>query len=524
MAGPEAALAGEATGQPVDGLPKPKSSLADRIGMVVGGQFVGAVIGLVQGILLVRLLSKSDYGTFALVMTLFGTGRDLGMLYVPESVLYFAPKVSRGEFVGLVRQSMLLLVVLGALSGLGLAALSHWPHVFLGGRDDMTSLLLIGGLTLFVTFPSSIYGNTFIATDNHRPAAGISLLMTVLGAAGALIPAALGWPLSSLLVIMAANTLLRWILCERLFRQLFAGIEPKPLPGGIRAQLRYVLPLAFTRFAGLFNQKLDKFVVGLFFAADAYAEFSLGSQELPLVSVLPYTIASTMMPKLVEVFETGASRAEGAKSAIELWHAGIRKATVVMVPVAVFLLCVAEPLITLLYGERYRAAAVPFRIYGVLLLARVTSYGTMLMVLGRTPDVMRIQVGGMVFNVVANLLLMPRIGMIAAPLSAVLTQLGMIVAILVRVNHVARVGALRIFPWGHWLRALLAAGLAAGPLLGASLLVRHLHPALFLALGAPIFLGVYIAIASAFRVLMPEDRAYVARWLRLEPLRKTPKA
>jgi hypothetical protein len=45
-------------------------SHADRVGLVVGGQFVSAIIGLVQGILFVRLLDKSSYGTLSLVLLL----------------------------------------------------------------------------------------------------------------------------------------------------------------------------------------------------------------------------------------------------------------------------------------------------------------------------------------------------------------------------------------------------------------------------------------------------------------------
>ena len=67
------------------------SPLADRIGFIVGGQFVTTLIGLLQGVLIVRLLPKASYGTLAFVMVIFATGRDLGQLYVPESLLYFAP-------------------------------------------------------------------------------------------------------------------------------------------------------------------------------------------------------------------------------------------------------------------------------------------------------------------------------------------------------------------------------------------------------------------------------------------------
>ncbi|HRI71942.1 MAG TPA: oligosaccharide flippase family protein [Polyangium sp.] len=509
--------------EPAPAPARDSTTFADRIGLVVGGQFVSAIIGLLQGVLLVRWLDKRAYGTISLVLFLLATGRELGMLYLPESILYFAPKANRGELLGLLRQSMRLLAGLGVVVALILALLGLAPGIFLNGRTDLGALLVLAGLVSIVAFPSSAYGNLFIATDNHRRAAGISLFLTLLGAAGNLIPAALGWPVSIILWSMVVSAIVRIVLSERLVRQMFDGTNLVPFPGGVRAQFQYVLPLSITRFAGVFNQKLDRFIVGLFFGAESFAEFAIGSQELPLVSILPYTIASTMTPKLVELYESGKSRVEGARNAIAMWHAGMRKATIVMVPIAVFLLLAAEPFMVALYGEKYRAAALPFRLYSGLMLVRLTGYGTMLMAFGRTKELMRIQIVGMVVNVSASFFLLPRIGMIAAPLGAVFTQLSMIVMILMRVNAQAHVGVRGIFPWSHWLRTVLAAAIAAA-VSGAVLWLLSSRTPVAVQLVASVltFVPPYVICANVFGVLTAEDRAFIRRWVRLEPLRTKP--
>lgn len=504
--------------------PAPETTFADRIGLVVGGQFVAAIVSLLQGILLVRWLDKRAYGTISLVLFLLTTGRELGMLYLPESILYFAPKAKSGELLGLLRQSMKLLVVLGLIVALVLAGLGLAPGMFLKGRTDVGGLLMLAGLVSIFAFPSSVYGNLFIATDNHKRAAGISLFLTLLGAVGNLIPAALGWPVSIILWSMVVSAVVRIVLSERLVQQMFGGTIAVPFPGGVRAQLAYVLPLSITRFAGVFNQKLDRFIVGLFFGAESFAEFAIGSQELPLVSILPYTIASTMTPKLVELYEQGETREQGARAAITLWHAGMRKATIVMVPIAVFLLLTAEPFMVALYGERYRAAALPFRLYSALMLVRITGYGTMLMAFGRTKDLMRIQILGMIVNVSASFFLLPRIGMIAAPLGAVLTQLSMIVLILTRVDAQARVGVRGIFPWSHWLRTVLAAAIAALLAGGMLLSIGPRLPVIVQLLASLLtFAPPYVILANVLGVLTDEDRAFIRRWVRLEPLRSNTK-
>jgi O-antigen/teichoic acid export membrane protein len=349
------------------------------------------------------------------------------------------------------------------------------------------------------------------------------MITTVLGTIFTLYPAWRHWPVEFIVALQAVNTAVRFLLSEWLYRKLFAGTPRAPFPGGIRAQLGYVVPLAITRFASIFNQRLDKFVVGLFFAASAFADFERGSQELPLVTLLPYTMASMMLPDLVGLVEKGPTREEGARAALELWKAGIRKASLVMLPIAAVLLVLAEPLMVTLYGQQYLPAAAPFRVYSSLLPLRVTSYGIMLMAYGQTTKILRVQVLGMAFNVAASFVLLPRIGMIGAPLAAVLTQVFMIVYILRRVDIVARVGLRGIFPWGHYGRVAFASIVGVAPVLLAVVLHAPVHAAVLLAVGIPLTFAIYLPLARALGTLTAEDREYVARWMRLEPLRKKPK-
>ncbi|WP_437817843.1 oligosaccharide flippase family protein [Sorangium sp. So ce1078] len=496
------------------------ASLADRIGMIVGGQFVNTLIVLVQGIVVVRLLGKPAYGVLAFATMLFMTGRDLAQLYLPESFLYFAPKVTRAELKGLVRQSMLLLLGLGALSALAFSAFALVPGVFFDGREGVTELLLLIGLMSMIAYPASVFGPLFIATSNHRKSAGVALLVTLASAAGAIVPAALGCSVTWIVAAQCAAQALRLGLSYRLYARLFQDVAAAPFPGGVRAQLAYALPLSVTRFAGLFNQKLDKFVIGLFFSAGLYAEFAVGSQEVPLVGVLAYSVASTMLPDLVARVENGRTPAEGARAAIALWHSGIRKTTLIMLPVAAFLLLFAEPLMRTVYGDAYAGAAVPFRIYSALLPMRVTAYAIMLMAFGKTSMILRIQVLSMVFNAAANLVLLPTLGMVGAPLSAVLTQALGIVMTVATIARFSGVGLRGVFPWGHYGRVAATALVAAAPL-AAFLFTGAVdeRPALCLTLGAPLYAGLYLVAAWVTGVLAPEDRAFVARWLRLEPLR-----
>lgn len=498
-----------------------KSSLADRVGVVVGSNFVAAGINLAQSLILVRLLSKPDYGAWSFAMMLFVTGRDLGFFAIPDSILYFAPKGSLGQMRGLVRQSALALVVLAAIVGLVFSVLALTPETFLDGRSDLGPMLVLFGLTGLFAFPASVYNNAFIATDHHRASAGVNTVVTLAQTVGLLVPAWLGMRVEWLVVGYALTSGLRLLLLELLFRRLYAGAETQPFPGGLRAQLRYAVPLAATKFAGIFNRQLDKFVIGLFFSASAFAEFSVGATELPLVSMLPYSIATLMLPKFVEAQEKSPSREEGIAETMRLWHASIEKAAIVMLPIAAFLLIEAEPMMRLLYGAKYSAAALPFRVYTTLLPLRVTSYGIVLLAFGQSMMLLRSQLYGMVVNLVVVLALLPVLGMIGAPIAAVVTQVFIIFYMLYRINHTAKVGLGGIFPHRHYARTAAAALLASAPIIAVRLtrLTASWSAALEVGVFALGFVPLYLVFATWLGALHAEDRAFIARWIRLAPLR-----
>ena len=115
-------------------------------------------------------------------------------------------------------------------------------------------------------------------------------------------------------------------------------------------------------------------------------------------------------------------------------------------------------------------------------------------------------------------------GMVGAPLAAVLTQIFMMVAIVQRIDQTAKLGIRKLFPWSHYLRTAGASLAGLAPLAAAKGYLwwagLPVPAAIELLVGIPVFLAVYLTVANALGVLTDEDRAFVRRWVRLEPLRK----
>jgi len=126
------------------------------------------------------------------------------------------------------------------------------------------------------------------------------------------------------------------------------GVRAAPVEGSLSRQLAYALPIGLAGVVGTVNTQLDKLLVAGLFSAVAFAEYSVAARELPLVSILPYTVASALLPRLSGL----AAAPDGAPRALDLWHASIRSVSLVMLPVSALLMGTAHTLVVLLYSTR----------------------------------------------------------------------------------------------------------------------------------------------------------------------------
>jgi len=491
--------------------------LSFQVGLVVASRFIVAIMDLVAAVVLVRLLAKDDYGALALLLVLHLTVGNVLTLGVPQSVLYFVPTVSAGARRTFVLQTVGVLGVLGALAGAGTLVLGlGFSDRFLGGRADLAGLVPLVALALLLDYPARAHQQTLIALDRHGWAAAVNVVLALAGVAALAVPAALGRPLQEVLVAWCAVAGLKTAVGVGVPLLAFSGVRREPFPGGVGAQLGYAVPIGLAGIVGSVNVQVDKLLVAGFFGATIFAEYAVAARELPLVSILPYTVASTILPRLVAL--AGDSEAGGPAASVELWHVSIRKVALVMLPVACFLAAVAEPVVVLLYTRDYAAATPVFLIYLCVLPLRVTSYGVMTQALGRPRYTLYGAFVAVASNLALSLVLIRIIGHLGPPVGTVASQVLTIGFFLVVIGRMTGTGPGRVFPWGAWLRTFLVAAAPALPVAWAA--SAGLPPGLLVPAGAVLYLAAYLALARGMRLIGPEETAWLKSWLTLDFLRR----
>ncbi len=489
-----------------------------QVGIVVFSRLLSGVAQLLTAVILTRLMDKEQVGVLMLLVTLAAAFNGIGTLGLPQSILYFVPNLTDGARRWLVRRTTAMLTGLGALAAGLLLLLIVGFGVFTEGKPGMAPLAGWVALYMLFDFPGGVLKHVLIANERHALASAAELMASLSYLGSLCIPAALGASLETTLMVLALTAAVRFATAVVGLELLYRGHRAEPMSGGVRAQLAYAVPLGLSQVTGYLNGQADKVLIGLFFAAEVFAEYSMGAREIPLVTMLPYTVASVLMPRLVKILATVPGDA-GRAQVMDLWHASIRKVSLMVLPIAVFFLATAETFVAWLFTRDYLGAADPLRIYLLLLPLRVTAYGIMIQVFGQPRLVFRASVLAFVVNLALSVALVWPLGVLGPPVGSVLAQ---VVAVGYYLHHIRRLSGTTwrtVFPWRPYLVNLVV-GLAAAVPAGLLAEQLDLDPAAELGVLAVAYAALYIALATATRVLSPQDLAYLRDLALLKALRK----
>ncbi len=509
--------------------PPAPGQLSHQVGAVVFGRVAVSILESLKTFLLVRMMGKAEFGTLSLALAWYATAQGLGLLAIPDSLLIFLPRLAAPKQKGLMRQSLLVLTTVGIAAGLLVAgmALVMRPQ---GHADLLVPLLIVAGVVA-LDLPGNLLASFLLGTQRHQLSSQLAIGLALVGNLAVLVPAALGAAPAWILASFGASCVLRLLVTLGVLQRLYGSVAAEPFDGGVRAQLAFAIPLSLNGIAGLVNRYTSTWLAGFLLSAAVFADFAVGAQELPFVSMLAYGVAVAMLPQLSALAGAPGDRSENARKALALWHVGIDKVALVMLPIFAFSMIAADDVLGLLYGERYRSAALPFRLTALMLPLRVTSYGTMLMALDRPRAILRAQLAGIVLNLLGTAGLLAWVHArpdVSAPVrvawTAGLWTAATWIATAWNIGDIAKAAQVRYaqaFPWRGWLARLLCAALACLPALG----VQALWPAggvawqgLGLGLRLVAFLASYLAVVLRVGLVSPADRAALGPWLRLEPL------
>lgn len=244
---------------------------------VVALSRVGAVV------VLARQLPKGDFGLISFVLLTYMAVTTFAQVGLPASVFYYFGTLGPGCYRRLAYLLAKVLLALSLAAGLLLIAVGM---IAAGRGYDVLPLVLPLALLVVLELPTYHIQNVLIAVARTREAAWVNIGFSTALFAAISLPPTLHMPMDAIPMALLGYGTLRLLVTAYLFATRLERSRERLPRSMIRSLFRYSVPLGLAELIWKLNRLVDKYVVMSLLPIVAFAEYSVGSWELPLVPAI----------------------------------------------------------------------------------------------------------------------------------------------------------------------------------------------------------------------------------------------
>lgn len=424
--------------------------------LLLAGRILSLGVNFAVQVIIIRYLSKTDYGAFAYALSLVSVGASIATFGLDRSITRFVPiydeRGDYGKLFGTVVMAVGTVVSIGLVSVALVFGLQGVLAGSLISDERAISVLLVlivlspiqalDGLLMgmFAVFskPRAIFFRKYVLA----PALRLTIvLLLVLGNQGVIFLAA-GYVASGALGVALYSVMLyRMLRSERLLEHFSFGSMEIPA----REVLGFTIPLLTSDLVYIAMHTSDVVLLGYFHGAADVAAFRVvaPAAALNLLVMTSFTLLYT--PLAARMF--ARDDREGINRLY--WQTAIWIA-VLSFPIFALTFSLAGPVTVTLFGSRYADSATYLALLSLAYYfsAALGFNGLTLKVFGRLRYIVSINVTAALVNVGINILLIPRYGPLGAAIGTaativahnILKQAGLLLGTGVRLFRVRDVG------------------------------------------------------------------------------------
>ncbi len=469
------------------------STLSKQAGILSTTDFFRFTVKTIIGIILARILTQGDYGSYRQLFLIYTTFSTLLLLGIPQSVLYFLPKAE-----SLIDQKIFVsrtinLITLLAFVFASVIIIFRVQIAILFNNPALKSLLVIYAVYPLFIFVTQIYNSIMLGMKKPASVAKFSLFSILTDAVLILGSALIFRDLLYIVCAVILSALLQWFYAQTKLRRYTEILHFDK--AGIATQLRYSIPLGLSSIIGMLSVQLDKIVISSYFTPEQFAVFSIGAMELPFIGIITNSVNSILLPAL--------SSSDSKEKAHDIYRASVRKNALIIFPVCAFCFVFAREILTLLYTDIYSEASVYFRIYLFTMPLRIASYGIIFQAFNKTKVILLNSIIALVVNLILNLLLVRHLGMLGPAISTVAVTYISVQIYLGLIPRVLRISLSELFPSSALIKTLIASLIPA-------ILVMYMTDfvngdLLKLSVGFLGFSTLYLIIGKTIGAILPYD-------------------
>jgi O-antigen/teichoic acid export membrane protein len=473
------------------------------------GQGLTTVVALVSGMVLARVLSKTDLATYRQTMLAYDVLIPLLSLGLGSGIYYFLP-TEKTRVRGVVVDGLLLMAGMGLLYAVFIAlGGNHLLAKRFSNPAIVSTLAYLVPLPM-IMLPAKLLSSVMVVQNQVQKLTAYNVLSSLLLAIS-VIAACLVWksPDSMVLtrvgVMLVSGAVAIWLMLRTVPADSW-----HPSFANMKQMVAYSIPLVGASAMGTISLQLDKLIVSAMCTPEQFAVYSNGAIEIPLIGILTGSIASVIQPDLRRMVAGG-----DFAGALALFRQAASKSAAILIPAMMFLLVGAEPFILTLFSAKYSGSVLPFRLYLLILPVRIVYFGVFMMALGKSKMILYRSIVGLAFNLVLSIVLVRWMGFIGAIVATIISLY--LVACAWNFSVISRAVGCRwwqIVPFGTVFQLAGVSILACAPMLGLMMLDLPWAPVLKLALNGASFVLALAGLAWLLHI-EPLTREGVQLWNRL---------
>jgi O-antigen/teichoic acid export membrane protein len=421
-----------------------------RIGWLTLGEGVARTGQVLSAILLVRFLAPSAWNVIALGLSVYLVAVTIGSLNLEHSILFFLPQLTQHQTNRLLYQTVNLLRISGLVCGAAIVL----AQVSTGALGTMAISMCLA-FAVACELPTVVMTPIFIARGEEHYASMWGSSHALIQFFALMIPTLWGFGAMGIASGLAVSGFIRLATFTIVFRRYVNG-EHVHTPGLLKRQIFFCAPLGVALAAGVLTRSIDKWLVA-WHEPLKVGIYSIAAFEVPILAVLPYAGGAAIAVSMVTMFHNNE-----VSDAHSVWWNQARMMSMVVVPLTMGLVVIAPELFEILFTHSYRTSVLPFQIFTLIGLHRVTEYGAVLRAAGRSVEIVYSSLILLSSNLVFGYIGLQIHGLVGLTIGSVLAFLVAWVWILSRLKNVFDVSMRHVFPWSAWgLSVAISCGAAA---------------------------------------------------------------
>jgi O-antigen/teichoic acid export membrane protein len=473
--------------------------------LLMSGQTVAFAATFFIPVVLARVLSPMEFGTYKQLFLLYSTAFLIGQVGMATSLYYFVPRSP--EDAGRYAANATMFLGAAGLAGFGLLwagapRLAHWMS-----NAELAQYIPWIGLYLLLMLVSAPLEIVLVARGRYLWASAAYALSDIARAIALIVPVLLFHRLDWLLRGAALVAGLRVVAAVIYFHR-DCGPTFRPDRRLVKGQMTYALPFALAVLVETVQASLPQYVVSYLYDPISLAILAVGCLQIPLVSLAASPISDVMMVKMQESLARGRPRA-----VLAIWHDTTCKLALLMLPMVACLAVVSREVIVFLFTEKYSASVPLFTAWLMTILLITLQVDGVMRVFARTRFLLVLNLVRLA--IIAGLIKwsLDEFHLLGAILTAILATFVFKAAALWQMRSWLGVGLAELLPWRR-LAGLVAA--ASGAALATLLVKSRMHgsPLTVLLTAGLVYVPVYAALVWVCGLLTDGEREAIAGYAR----------